>query len=257
LVEGEGAAGSIKIEQVRALRREAVLAPYEGSFRVYVLRRMDEASVEAANSLLKLLEEPPAHVVLALTTMTVEALPPTIVSRCQRLDLRPASRRFVEATLCERDVPQPKAQLLASLSGGRVGWALSARQDDALLRQREQDLDRLIELLAADRVERLDFAAKASQQPATLRRQIELWISWWRDLLLVCGQGERGLVHVDRLDDLRSLADRVSLPEALAGLRTLQTTAIQLEANVNPRLALEGLLMELPQDRRGSQGRVS
>ncbi|MFC2037707.1 hypothetical protein ACFLYD_07065, partial [Chloroflexota bacterium] len=135
--------------------------------------------------------------------------------------------------------------------------ALSSGQDGALLRQQQQDLDRLIELLAADRVERLDFAAKASQQPAALRRQNGLWISWWRDLLLVCGQGKRGLIHMDRLDEIRFLADRVSLPQALAGLKALQTMAIQLEANVNPRLALEGLLMELPQCRRASQGRVS
>jgi DNA polymerase-3 subunit delta' len=99
VIEGEGAGGSIKIAQVRQLQREAVLSPYEGRYRVFVLRRMDLATLEAANSLLKTLEEPPAQVVLILTAVQAEQLPSTVISRCQRLDLRPLSRHIVEASL--------------------------------------------------------------------------------------------------------------------------------------------------------------
>ena len=80
LVEGEGAGGSLKIDQVRALQREAALAPYEGRYRVFILRQMDRATLEAANCLLKTLEEPPGHVVLGLTAVYPESLPLTIVS---------------------------------------------------------------------------------------------------------------------------------------------------------------------------------
>ncbi|HFD39309.1 MAG TPA: DNA polymerase III subunit delta', partial [Anaerolineae bacterium] len=64
VLEGQGAGRSIKIDQVRTLQREAVLLPYEGPRRVFILRDFDQATVEAANSLLKTLEEPPAHVTL-------------------------------------------------------------------------------------------------------------------------------------------------------------------------------------------------
>jgi len=93
IIEGEGAGGSIKIDQVRAVKREAMLSSYEGRFRVYILRHVDMASLEAANSLLKILEEPPEHVVLVLTAVQPESLPATVVSRCQRLDLRPVGCR--------------------------------------------------------------------------------------------------------------------------------------------------------------------
>ena len=253
VILGEGAGESIKIEQIRALRREAILAPYEGRYRVLILRRVDRASMEAANSLLKTLEEPPAHVVLVLTALHADALPSTVVSRCQRLDLRPAAQHVVEAALSERGVSAPTAQLLTRLSGGRVGWAFSAGQDEATLRLRKKDLDRLVALLSADRVERLDFAFKASSDPDDARQQMELWTSWWRDLLLLCGQGEDGVVNVDRLDELHSLAEQVELSQALAGVTALQATPAQLEANVNPRLALEGLLLKLPRWRQWSQ----
>lgn len=246
VIVGEGTGESIRIDQVRALQREAVLSPYEGKHRVFILRRMDLATMEAANSLLKTLEEPPSHVVLVLTAVQAEALPATVVSRCQRVDLRPAAYGLVERALHGEGVPASKAQLLARLSAGRVGWALHASQDDRVLGQRQQDLDRLIELLSADRVERLDFAWKSSRDPVACRRTIELWVGWWRDLLLVCGGGEDHLVNMDRREELWSLAGQTTLAQAWAALGACQVTSAQLEANVNARLAMEGLLLELP-----------
>jgi DNA polymerase-3 subunit delta' len=250
MIVGEGAGGGIKIEQIRALRREAVLAPYEGRRRVAILRQLDRASIEAANSLLKLLEEPPRHMILVVTAAASEALPATIVSRCQKLDLRTVNPGVIEAALRERGLSPTQARLLAGLSGGRVGWALEASQDDVLVRQRQKDLDKLVELLAADRLARLEFASKANRDPKVARKRIERWTLWWRDLLLLCGQVEGGLVNTDRLTELSLLARQVTLPEVLAGMRVLQAAAVQLEANVNVRLALEGVLLGLPHWRR-------
>jgi DNA polymerase-3 subunit delta' len=246
LVEGEGAGGSIKIDQIRTLQREAALSPYEGRYRVFILRRMDLASIEAANSLLKTLEEPPEPVVLVLTAVQGELLPPTVVSRCQRFDLRPTARDVIEASLREKGVPAPKAQLLARLSGGRVGWVFHATQDDRLLHQRQEDLDQLQRILSWGRVERLDFAWEASRDPVASRALIELWTAWWRDLLLLHGDGKDHIVNVDRSDELCWVSRQSSLPQVQSVLNALQETVTQLDANVNPRLALEGLLLKLP-----------
>lgn len=246
LIVGEGAGESIKIDQVRALRREAVLAPYEGQHRVFVLRQIERATVEAANSLLKTLEEPPAHVVLVLTAVHAEALPATVVSRCQCLNLRPAALHLVESAMQARGFSPHKAHLLARLSGGRIGWALRAGMDDAVLHQRQEAQDRLIELLCADRIKRLDFAYETSREPAAANHLIEQWISWWRDLLLLCSGIEGDVVNIDRLDELRSSAKRSTALQAWAALQALQETDAQLKDNVNARLALEELWLKLP-----------
>jgi DNA polymerase-3 subunit delta' len=246
VVEGQGAGGAIKIEQVRALQREAALAPYEGRYRVFILPGMERATIEAANSLLKTLEEPPGQVVLALTAVHAEALPATVVSRCQRLDLRPAAYATVEAMLREKGLAQDRARLLARLSGGRVGWALTAIQEESHLTQRREMLDQLVELLPADRVTRFDFAWEVSREASAGRQQIDLWLSWWRDLLLLCHQNEAAIVNVDRLAELHILAGPATQAQAQAALGALQTTAAQLEANVNARLAWESLMLKLP-----------
>ncbi len=252
-IVGQGAGGSIKIEQIRTMQREAVLAPYEGRFRVLILEEMDRASTEAANCLLKTLEEPPGHVVLILTAIHTEALPDTVVSRCQQLNLRPVARHLIEEALVERGVSRPQAGLFAQLSGGRVGWALEAARDETLRRQRQQDLDQLQELLVADPVARFEFASTAGRDPLAVRRRIEQWSTWWRDLLLLTSSGPPtatgGSMHVvntDRIDELRKMAHRVTPAQACAALKALHVAVDRLEANVNPQLALEGLLLKLP-----------
>ncbi len=267
-IVGVGASQSIKIDQIRALQREAVLAPYEARYRVFILQGMDRASTEAANSLLKTLEEPPSHVVLVLTAVHPEALPETVVSRCQQFGLRPVARHLIEEALLARGSAPPQARLLAQLSGGRVGWALDAAGNDSLAHQRQQDLDQFQDLLVADRLARLDFASKTSRDPIVVIRQIELWTTWWRDLLLLCTSasstpvesptgGREHIVNIDRMDELRLMASQITPSQACAALRVLRTTAERLDANVNAQLAMEGLLLKLPWWRSSKQSSES
>jgi hypothetical protein len=118
------------------------------------------------------------------------------------------------------------------------------------LSRREQDLDTLIELLSSDRIERMEFAEKASREPVSSRRRLELWTGWWRDLLLIQAAADRrtaeSVVNADRLAELFTMSGQVSRSQTLAALQALQAAADQLEANVNARLAWEGLLLQLP-----------
>ena len=246
VIEGEGAGGSIKIDQVRAVKREAMLLPHEGRHRIYILRQVDLASLEAANSLLKILEEPPEHVVLVLTAVQPELLPATVVSRCQRLDLRPVPFSLLESVLRERGHAEPEARLLARLSGGRVGWALDAGEDDSVLDHRKRDLDQMIQLLGATRVERLDYAWEVSRSADAGRALLELWTVWWRDLLLVHNQGQEHVINTGRSGELGSMTGLSTMAQVRLALEALQSAAAQLEANVNARLAWEGLVLKLP-----------
>ncbi|MGC9332712.1 MAG: DNA polymerase III subunit delta' C-terminal domain-containing protein, partial [Anaerolineae bacterium] len=129
---------------------------------------------------------------------------------------------------------------------GRVGWAIVASEAQETLSQRQQGLEDLIRMLSADRVARFDFAVKASSDAASCRDLIELWAAWWRDLLLLSASGRSHLVNLDRTDELERLARKADLAQAWAVLSALESTAAQIDANVNARLALESLLLKLP-----------
>jgi len=245
LIEGEG--GSLKIDQMRTLQHEAALSPLEGRWKVYIIRQMEQATAEAANCLLKTLEEPPAHVILLLTASQADALLPTIVSRCQVLNLRPLANETVQRALQGRwGVDAERARLLARLSGGRLGWAVAASQNDTILARREKHLNEMMKLMGQGRVERLGYAQQLSRNPEAAPELLHLWLSWWRDLLLAASDSSAGIINIDREDALRAQAQRYSLGQVRDFVEALRAAAWRLEHNANTRLTLEVLTLSLP-----------
>ncbi|GAB4528072.1 MAG: DNA polymerase III subunit delta' [Anaerolineae bacterium] len=238
---------TLKIIEVRDLQRELALSPHEGRWRVAVLTEFERATLEAANALLKTLEEPPGQVALVLTATEADVLLPTIVSRCQVLSLRALPRSLVKEALIEQWGAQPaQAELLAHLSNGRLGWAVQALQDEALLARRNEHLDNLASLMGKGRVERLAYAADLSRDPALTREVLAIWLGWWRDILLLVSGSQVAITNTDRMDVLRRQAEQVTVRQAQRMVAQLRSTAVNLDQNVNVRLALEVLLLSLP-----------
>lgn len=237
----------LKIDQIRALQHQVALSPVEGHWKVYILREMERATTEAANALLKTLEEPPSHAVLLLTASEVEALLPTIVSRCQPIMLRPLSRQTVEQALIERwQVSPERASLLARLSGGRLGWSVEASQKPSVLERRSQRLDELQELMGQGRAERFSCAEKLGRDPATLREVMSLWLTWWRDLLLLVHGSSATLTHQDRSEELHHLAEKLQVEQARQAVGAIRAAIQGLDRHANPRLTIEVLMLNLP-----------
>jgi DNA polymerase-3 subunit delta' len=246
-VRGEGENGAILVEQVRAIRREASLSPMEGRWRVYILCNVEFANESAANALLKTLEEPPSHVLFLLTASSEELVMPTIVSRCQKVLLHPQPREVIEEALRSRwGVGEEAARLLARLSQGRPGRALAMVSSSELQAGRQAQLERLLELLSAGWTERLLAAGELAQSPDALPEMLAVWLSWWRDLLLVQQGLDGRVVNLDRVEELRRYSAGVSRQQVFAVLTALQTCADALQKNVNARLAMEWLVMRMP-----------
>ncbi len=249
VVEAEEVGGTLRIEQVRELMHMLSLRPYEGRHRVGILRRFHETRPQAADALLKTLEEPPPYVVLVLTAENVNLLPRTIVSRCQVLRLRPIPTRQVETALISRWEAAPEqAALLAQLSGGRPGWAVRALTDPETLIARDLALDDLTRILTENRLNR--FArAEALAQPrnrVSLRETLALWQSFWRDVILVLTHSGVPPVNRDRRALLNQYARDLSLEQAQTALRATRQALDDLNRNVNARLALEVMLLDYP-----------
>ena len=198
------------------------------------------------------------RVVFILLTAHDSLLPATVVSRCQRLELLPLAAGEVEAALSSRWGIEPqKAKLLARLCHGCFGWALSAALDDSVLRQRSERLDRLVDIIIADYEERFTYAAELagqfSQRRGLVWEILDLWLSLWRDLLLVkVGFGE-AVTNVDLEAKLADLAGGFSLAEIRAVIASLLSAGDELKQNANPRLVLEVLMLGIP---RGQGERV-
>jgi DNA polymerase-3 subunit delta' len=250
VVQAEKEGGVLKVEQIREVQHSLSLAPYQGKYRVALFLRFQEANPNAANALLKTLEEAPPQVILLLTADSVDLLLPTILSRCEVMRLRPLSIETVQAYLQERGADEVKARLIAHLSGGRPGYALRLMQDKAALEFHQTRLDDLQKLLAANRRARFAYAEKLTDRKneakERFRETLLIWLSVWRDVMLVAAKADAPPVNVDRTDEIEALAARLSLAEARRLVSDLERAVGRLEKNVNARLLAEVLLLDWP-----------
>jgi DNA polymerase-3 subunit delta' len=217
---------------------------------VALFLRFQEANANAANALLKTLEEAPAYVVLVLTADAPEQLLPTIVSRCEVLRLRPLPVERVEGYLKERGADPSNARLLAHISGGRPGYALRLMQDKETLDFRTLRLEDLQNLLRSTRRGRFAYAEKLTDRKnearERLRETLLLWLSFWRDVLLCRAGADTPLSNVDCTEGIEALAGRLSLAQAHRLVESAEGAIDKLERNVNPRLLAEVLLLDWP-----------
>jgi DNA polymerase-3 subunit delta' len=237
----------LKIDQVRGLQRELLLSPLEGPFRVALLCNFERATASAANALLKTLEEPAAPVVMILTAVDPGGLLPTIVSRCQILTLRPLPDSEIRETLQSRWQASPdQAELLAQLAAGRLGWAVRALEDEEFLERRASSLTDMLDLLTMPRAERLAYANVMSRNVLALKAMLTLWLTIWRDLLLLKIESETRIINLDWQETLQDVARRSTLSQVEQMIFKLQAALLNLDRNVNPRLNLEVVLLKLP-----------
>ncbi|HSH79986.1 MAG TPA: DNA polymerase III subunit delta', partial [Herpetosiphonaceae bacterium] len=241
----------LRIDTVRAWQGDIELRPFEAPRRVFILDDADKLTEQAANAMLKTLEEPPPYAVLILIAHGAGDLLPTIVSRCRVLRLRPLARADVAEVLrTGYNVAPGDAELLAAWSGGRAGWAIAITQDPDRLEQQQADLDALVALRAGGRVPRLKWAEERAKEyrsdPAAVQSLLLLWQTWWRDVLLAAGGCIDALTYLDRRDELASTGESVELYDVYEFLRRIDSARAQLAENVNPQLALENLALHLP-----------
>ncbi len=240
---------TLKIDQIRELQAELNLTAAEARVKAAIIEGFETANQSAANAFLKTLEEPPGNTVLILTATTAETLLPTITSRCRTVGLRPLPTKLVQAALVDRwDVEPGLARTLAHLADGRIGRALTLAQQPDLLAERHAQLDLLYEAFQHSRVKRFAAAERLALEAEALPDLLQIWLGFWRDMILVATAGEAGeaVSNVDRIERLKRYARTWSSEDILACLRRTQEALWQLERNANTRLVMENLLLGYP-----------
>ncbi|MBE2240199.1 MAG: AAA family ATPase [Caldilineaceae bacterium] len=241
--------GELRADQAEQLIRDVALRPMEGRRKVFLIQDMQLANPAFANKILKTLEEPPPHAVLLVTAHHRAALLPTIVSRCQVIELRSLDQAVVKEALQQGwQAAADEAELLARLSAGRLGWAVDQLRHPERSEERNRQLASLWRLMSADRVERLNFASElaAQRDPQSLFGLLEVWTSWWRDVLLAQAGCQDACSNIDQQERIAHHAGRIEGRAVQGYLATLTRIEGYLRHTVNVRLALDVLLLKLP-----------
>lgn len=234
---------SIKIDQVRAVRRQAHFSPVEGRTRVFIVEEAGSMTVEAANSLLRIMEEPPPHVLFILLAVDVFLLPPTVVSRCHVVRFERIPLPLIEEALVARfGRARDDARFLAQTSGGILESAIRGERDDPT-----ELLLSLVGLANGVRpTELLSLAGKLEAMEEKLPAFLDFLLLWLRDALVWRGVQDSGLlVSGVGLPLVREVAGAFSHAQLRGALGAVEGVRTALRQNANKRLALEAMLVRL------------
>lgn len=238
--------GSLRIDQVRALRQALALKPFAAEAKVAVIDDAHLLTDEAQNALLKLLEEPSGRAVLVLIAPSAASLLPTVRSRCQTVRFHPLPREQFLDHLADLGVDPPTASVLAGIAEGRIGAALAARERDVVA-QREQVL-RWIEALSSDRHDwrpLFEIEAQLEQKREEVDDLLHLLTLWLRDLLLLRAGAKGAVANQDLIDRL----ERAALPAPTAdiggALVAVWRARRRLREHAHFRLTIDVMLAQL------------
>jgi DNA polymerase III subunit delta' len=275
----------IRIDDVRQLRRDLHMRPFEAERRVYLVFGADSLNEDAADALLKDLEEPPPYAVVVLVAERLGPLPETIRSRCQLVPFRRLSEPALRQAIHDRapDLGEEEVTALARVSGGRLGRALqlldpaAARRREALIgvaratyadpafepaegaevllagiaergaeaKEAAEVQVESLELTGREADQRLRRAQRGAEREELLALLEELE-SWYRDLVVVAAGAEKAAVHVDRLAELREDATLERMHAAQEACELVRAAWREAEElQVSTPLALEALLIRL------------
>jgi DNA polymerase-3 subunit delta' len=240
IIEGDS---SIGIDQSRMLSKEICEYPYESEKRVIIIDQAETLTREAANALLKTLEEPPPYNHFFLITSAEKEIPSTIRSRCNRVFFTPLSREQLKQYFLQRpDTDEERADLLADISYGSIGCGLFWAENDNFLLRRM-----IIELITGQNkgfVEASSIAEKIAKTNMGLGMYLAFLLSFFRDLLVVKHSQDLTMI-VNK--DVKEFLDwqKADTQWVESTIKRIQETTAIMRYNVNRWLAFENLLFQV------------
>ncbi|MBM3244739.1 MAG: DNA polymerase III subunit [Candidatus Omnitrophica bacterium] len=236
IIEGE----AIKIEDIRALKKEIALKPYEAKFKFFIIDDAHNMTAEASNALLKVLEEPPGLSIIILISSKPAMLFKTIISRCRVIKFSLLPRSQLKEIL-ERDyaLKENFARFLSYFSEGRLGFAIKIK-DTEILKDKNRIIDNFLGQAKQPGINYEDYTKPE------IKTALNLIAVWFRDIYFFkSGIGAEEIVNSDRISDISKQADNYTFPELDKVFKAISDALLYLDQNVNTKLLLSNLLFAL------------
>lgn len=240
--------GSIKIEQIRELRREIDLKPFEYRKKIYIIDKAEEMTIEASNCLLKTIEEPPDYAIIILICINTDSILPTIISRCQLIKFRLIDSSKIRKILLNKiNLEESKAELVSKLAQGSIGKAYNLISDKEYFNRREKLLDYLIKVLPGKYDSNFFInIEKILTDINNMEEILEIILLWYRDILIVKELGNKEyIVNSDKLEILNEKSRVYSQKMLIDILDYIEQIQEFMKKNINKRLVSERLYLKM------------
>lgn len=239
---------TISVDDIREqVNSDVGVKPYSSARKVYIINEAEKMTAQAQNALLKTLEEPPEYAVLLLLTANVDALLPTILSRCVQLNMKPVPDMLVRKYLCEQlQVPDYKAEVCVAFARGNVGRAKALASSEDFENIKAEALSLLKYIQDMDLGEIIDAVKRVTEYKVEIQDYLDLCAVWYRDVLLFKATNDvNHLIFREEIQALRRTAQQSSYEGIERIIRGLDSARRRLDANVNFELVMELLMLTI------------
>ena len=242
---------SIGVEDIRAqVNNDMGIKPYYGPKKIYIISESEKMTVQAQNALLKTLEEPPAYGVIILLTTNVDALLPTILSRCVVLHMRPVEDKKIEEYLMKQlYIPDYKASVCAAFARGNMGKAKALAENEDFDHIKEEAVSLLKYIQDMEISEIVAAVKKISDYKLDVNSYLDIVSVWFRDILLFKATKDvNGLIFKEEIQYIRKIAGKSSYEGIENIIEALDKAQTRLSANVNFDLTMELLFLTVKEN---------
>lgn len=239
---------SISVDDIREqISGNVVIKPYSSPYKIYIVPEAEKMTQQAQNALLKTLEEPPEYAVILLLTSNVNALLPTILSRCVVLNMKPVPDQLVRKFLMEEvKITDYKADVCVAFARGNVGKAKNLATSEEFESVKNEALSMLKYIQDMEVYEMVAAIKHISEYKMNINDYLDIILIWYRDALLFKATSDiNRLVFREESTALRKVASRSSYEGIEQVIEALEKAKRRLDANVNTDLTLELLFMTM------------
>ena len=240
---------TIGVEDIRAqINNDIVIKPYSSPRKIYIVNEGEK--MKAQNALLKTLEEPPEYAVIVILTTNVEALLPTVLSRCVVLNMKPVSDALVKKYLMEQlGVPDYKANICVAFARGNIGKAKLLASSEEFEKVKDEAISLVKNINDMEIHEIVKAIKKISEYKFDVNDYLDILMAWYRDVLFFKATKDvNSLVFKEEIQQIMRVSDRSTYEGIETIVNALQSAKKRLEANVNFDLTMELLLLAIQEN---------
>lgn len=241
---------NISIDQVRDLKERLYLTSANGSYKVAIIYQADLLSLEGANALLKIIEEPPRNSIIILITKKVENILPTIRSRTQNIIFQNIALKEIKDYLVQKGASDNVARELAYFSGGIPGLALSYQKNLESWQEKKEDLNQMLDILNQPLNNRFKWvenqvklSKKYSNSYLYFESLLNSYIRLIRDIIVFQLNQDIELIHPFLKKNIEIISNKYKSSDLLKFYNKILESKYSLNQNVGPRVIFENLLL--------------
>lgn len=225
---------SIKIAQIRKLQSDIIIKPHK-DYKIYIINQSEKMTMEAQNTLLKTLEEPPRYAIIILITNNKERLLDTVKSRCETIKFTPISQSDLKLYLMNtKGIDEQRATLLATFSRGSMEKALEL-SDSAEFSIIREDIQKYIEIIMDKNIsEVLNIASDLEKYKTSIISLLDMMLNYFRDMMFLKeGFGKNMIINIDKIIFIQNMSNKITYSQLSKIIDIIEETKKRIKSNCN------------------------